>query len=214
MKEIFESYYKQVVLVIAISVLIIALLGYRNTFAQVESNALSDQAVPNEVGVQVEDWVHIDISGAVKMPGLYKLNKGARIADALSMSGGLLESSDASFVNKNLNIAALIVDSSKLYIPYVWDTAIQSPYYADTIYFASDLEAEQGTVATPSGATANLIDLNTADKSSLLDLEGVGEVYANKIIQNRPYKNKDDFIDKTSISLSILNKFISQTTYK
>lgn len=38
---------------------------------------------------------------------------------------------------------------------------------------------------------AELLDLNTATKAQLMDLMGVGELTAQRIIRNRPYAKKD-----------------------
>ena len=48
------------------------------------------------------------------------------------------------------------------------------------------------------------IDLNTASEADLKMVPGIGDAYAKKIVQNRPYKRKDELVQK---------KVVPQATY-
>jgi competence protein ComEA len=54
--------------------------------------------------------------------------------------------------------------------------------------------------AKPAAAsTAKLIDINAATADDLKQLPGIGDAYAAKIVQNRPYRAKNELVQKKII---------------
>jgi competence protein ComEA len=55
----------------------------------------------------------------------------------------------------------------------------------------------------PKAAPAKLIDINTASAKELRSLEGVGDVRATAIVNGRPYKGKDELVQKGVIPQAV-----------
>ena len=55
----------------------------------------------------------VDVAGAVRRPGLYRLAEGKRVADAVARAGGATASADTSAIN----LAAPIADGTQVLVP-------------------------------------------------------------------------------------------------
>jgi DNA uptake protein ComE-like DNA-binding protein len=62
----------------------------------------------------------------------------------------------------------------------------------------------QGKKAVAEAGKAAILDINTAAAEQLQSLSGVGDAYSKAIVKGRPYKRKDDLVDR---------KIIPQATY-
>ncbi len=65
--------------------------------------------------------------------------------------------------------------------------------------------AGSSTATKTTKHTADLLDINSCSKEELMKLPGVGEAYSDKIIAGRPYKGKDELVQK---------KIVPEATYK
>lgn len=139
----------------------------------------------------------VEIAGAVEKPGVYKLPLDSRVDDLLIAGGGLSGDADRGWVEKNVNRAAKLSDGQKLYIFSVKEVS------------ANDTETSVGG----GGVVQNgLININTADANSLDSLPGIGPVYAQKIIEHRPYSTVQEVVSKGGVTASIYEKIKDKIT--
>jgi competence protein ComEA len=70
------------------------------------------------------------------------------------------------------------------------------------------------TDAKRSDTKGPLLDINTASPSELEALPGIGEAYSKKIVENRPYKRKDELVKKKIIPQATYDKIKNQIIAK
>ncbi len=138
----------------------------------------------------------IEIGGAVQNPGVYKLVLGSRVEDALIASNGFTGNADRVWVDKYLNRAAKLIDGQKIYIPFQQSESLS----------ADNVDTQSSVAQSVSTSDSNLININTATAGDLDTLSGIGQTYAQKIIDQRPYSNINELTSKKIIPLSTFNK--------
>lgn len=110
------------------------------------------------VGGQAGDLV-VDVTGAVRDPGVYRMPAGSRVDDAVARAGGAAPRAQL----EAINLAARLADGQQVVVP----------------------ERLPGGAAIEAGAVEGPIGLGTATVEQLEEIEGIGPVTAAAIVAFR-----------------------------
>ena len=117
--------------------------------------------------------LYVDVAGAVRHPGLYRVPAGSRVAVAIERAGGLLRRADRTGVN----FAAPLSDGQQVIVPV--RGAAAAPAAA-----AGGSGSASGATASAAGAGGQ-ISLSTASEAQLETIDGIGPGLAGRIIEYR-----------------------------
>ncbi len=112
----------------------------------------------------------VHVAGAVHRPGVYRLDAGGRVKDAVARAGGATAKGDPNAIN----LAAKVTDGQQVVVPR---RAASGPATAGAA-------AAPGATVAP-GTAAPPVNLNTATAEQLDTLDGVGPATATKILEWR-----------------------------
>lgn len=171
-----------------------AIILTASTFFIIRSSSASETITPVPLVVETATQpLVIDIQGAVRKPGVYKVARGSRVVDAIAKAGGVTKAGDPSDINQ----ARLLIDGEQIYI------------YAKS---GSVVSKSQPAKVKPKGSLFVAINRATAKEFEALD--GIGPVLAARIISyrksNGPFASIDDLLKVPGIGAATLAKFKSK----
>lgn len=115
---------------------------------------------------------YVHICGEVISPGVYELEDGSRVFQAVEKAGGLTENAAAEY----LNMAERISDGMKI--------VVLSKEEAEAAKARGELSISSSAEKQEQGQKSR-INLNTATKEELMTLRGIGKAKADDILQYR-----------------------------
>lgn len=215
--EILKEYitkYKQLILIITI--VLVAVLGFLSVNAS-ESEQPKEEIslIKNEIKEELPIEINVDIKGAVKNPGVYKMKKADRIIDVINKSGGLTENADTSITNLAYEVKDGLSfkiytkeEVKKLLLPKeIITEKLICPTSSNTNCITTDITniKDEG-----SNQSKTLVSINTGTLTELQTLSGVGPATAEKIIAyrlaNGIFKSLEEIKDVSGIGDSLFDK--------
>ena len=144
--------------------------------SSLQETAASEQVAIEETETETDtkesdSLCYVYVCGAVEQPGVYLLQSGARVYEAITLAGGLTE--DAA--GNALNQAEPVLDGQMIQVPTKEEAARSD---------AGGSAQEPDRMQTEDGK----ININTASAEMLMTLPGVGQSKAESIIAYREEK--------------------------
>ena len=125
----------------------------------------------------------VQVVGEVRSPGVYELASDERVFAAIEAAGGMTDTADV----VSLNLAAVVEDGSRIFVPSVPPTLEPAVENADAVgeRGAETPAASLRDAAPISDQFGDKIDLNAATVEQLKSLPGIGDTRARQIIALR-----------------------------
>lgn len=214
----FLKKYKYVMTIFLFMLIIFYIVFVKVNLKSKEKNLVDNQVVINEVEkVEVDlkdDLVYVDIKGAVKKPGVYKINSDKKIIDVITIAGGLMENTNTD----NINLSKKVTDEMVIII--YTDEEVKNSNIVDTVIKVIDKECvcpniqNDGCINTEINDSItnvnNIININTATLEELMSINGLGEAKAKAIIKYREengyFKIIDDLLNVSGIGEALFEK--------
>lgn len=179
------------------------------------------------IDVDNKEFIAIDIKGMVNKPGLYRLETGSVVFDAISAAGGLLDNADTSVINlsKRLEDEMVIIVYSKdeidrikledaylelkqsdidQYLKDTYDDLVRNSlkvFVESNVVFDESIYDDNSTDDEIEEEEIKLININTALLDELVLIPYIGTEKANDIIEYRDeYGNFETIEDIMNVS--------------
>ena len=150
---------------VAVAVLLVLLVRHLGGGGGSAAPVVAPVRAPAKPAAAAAKLLLVDVAGAVRRPGLYRLRSGSRVDDAITAAGGATGKAQLDTVN----LAAPVADGEQIVVPGRGATA-------------------GGAAASPPAAGSSPsapVDLNSATLEQLEALPGIGPVTAQKILDYR-----------------------------
>ena len=225
MKKVKELFNRKLILSF-VTMFVIAGLSFvyiGNTNKELKKSEVYDLEVEEKKtnNLEIEEaikYITVDIKGEVKSPGVYKIEEGKRVVDAINASGGLTKKA----VTKYINLSKVLKDEDVIIINNISELEkIEDKKNIEEIKInnKSNISVKESDVITndksdivkESDSNKNtIVNINTCTLEELLSINGIGESKAKSIIEYREnvglFTSKEDIMKVSGIGKSLYDK--------
>jgi competence protein ComEA len=149
--------------------------------------------------------IHVDVKGNVKKPGVYEVDEGSIVLDAINKAGGLKSNS----YTKNINLAMKLKDEMVIYVYKSSEVNKTTTKVLNDVTCTTNIIKVDEPTTSSNSSTSSLVNINTASIDELLTVTGIGESKAKAIVEYRsstPFKTIEDIMNVTGIGESLFAK--------
>ena len=239
MLEVIKDYWRYIILIIILIIIGIVSFFFFNKYHHREE-VNNEEPVIKEVAIEEKKEeikeeqkeekkkVNVDIKGAVKKPGVYSLDEGSLVNDAIKLAG--LKSSAST---KNINLSKKLVDEMVIIVYTTKELMKQEPVEVKEEECATKevviSECEGSSIVIPKDNANNddnkndttndnkqtqeensKVNINKATKEEIMTLSGIGESKALAIIkyreENNGFKDISEIMNVSGIGEALFNK--------
>lgn len=237
MKYFIEFFFRRFKLCFSILFIIILLmvsyLVYINNDNSVKASSSSFEEISDVVKNTVSEIkdnkkIKVDVKGLVVNPGVYELEEGSRVIDAIEAAGWVSDDANLNTLNLSMILKdenVIIVGSKKeeeikYKIEYVYKECTCPEYNNACINDNSVVNYKEDSGKQNNNdskeESGSLISLNSASKDELQTLSGVGESKALAIIkyreENGPFTSIDEIKNVSGIGDALFEKIKDNIT--
>lgn len=166
--------------------------------------------------------IYVDVKGSVSKPGVYMLDSGSRVIDAIKKAGNVTKDANTRFINMSqiLNDSDVVIVYSNKEIEEAnkKETIVNTPCVCeevknDSCYIEKEEDKEE---AKEESNTNSKVNINTASLEELKTLDGIGDAKATAIIEYRSkygnFKSIEELLEVDGISDTIFTKIKENIT--
>lgn len=160
-----------------------------------QESAQEVRTIPPDADVE---QIYVQVNGAVEKPGVYQMEAGGRIFQAIELAGGMTQEA----APQSLNQAAVAADGQVItvYTYQEWEE----------IQNSAEPLPEDALTQTAADMQDDRVNINTADLDTLCGIPGIGQTRARDIIsyreQNGAFERIEDIQKVSGIKEGLFNR--------